>query len=139
MIDKKIFTIFKSQRKALETMECLFVKRVLLDTGVLKSDKMDGLLTHLASNVENSSKILARKKKAPKSYKKSYHNKAILKIYGDLTTIISNKANIKLNYIKMSGEMTGREVVPCTIKYDLGYLYLIAFLDIKNKYPTSFA
>lgn len=129
----------KSQRKALETMEYLFVERILLDTGVLRSDEMDGLLTHLASNAENPGKIAICKKEAIKSYKDPYHSRAILKIHGDLTTVIANKAIIKINYIKMSGNMVEREVVPCTIKYELGYLYLIAFIDVKNEqYPAYF-
>ena len=39
----------------------------------------------------------------------------------------------------MSGEMVEREVIPCTIKYELGYLYLIAFIRTSNKqYPSYF-
>lgn len=136
---ENVYYFSNSQRKTLEDMEYLFVERVLLDAGVLRSDEMDGLLTHLASNTENPRKMVACKTESTKSYKNPYHNKAILKIHGDLTTIITNKAIIKINYMKMNGEMAEREVVPCTIKYDLGYLYLIAFIAIKNKqYPAYF-
>ncbi|MFI3211931.1 MAG: hypothetical protein R3Y24_01175 [Eubacteriales bacterium] len=33
----------------------------------------------------------------------------------------------------MDGEIVEREVVPCIIKYDLGYLYLVAFLHPSDK------
>ena len=127
------------QRKALETMEYLFIERVLLDTGVLRTDEMDGLLTHLASNAEGVGKMAFREKECIKQYDEPLHKKAILKMHGDLATIITNKSIIKINYIKMSGEVVEREIIPCTIKYDLGYLYLIAFLQTSNKqYPAYY-
>ncbi|NMM65521.1 WYL domain-containing protein [Clostridium sp. P21] len=127
------------QRKALETMEYMFIERVLLDTGALRADEMDGLLTHLAGNAENVGKMVLHEKECIKKYDEPLHKKAILKMHGDLVTIISNKSVIKINYIKMGGEVVEREVIPCAIKYDLGYLYLIAFLQTSNKqYPAYF-
>ena len=128
-----------SQRKALEAMEYLFIERVLLDTGVLRVDEMGGLLTHLALNAEKTSKMIFRKNECIKQYDEPLHKKAILKMHGDLATIITNKSVIKMKYIKMGGMMVEREVIPCTIKYDLGYLYLIAFLlTSDNLYPAYF-
>ncbi|WP_186430039.1 YafY family protein [Clostridium sp. BSD9I1] len=127
------------QRKALETMEYLFIERVLLDTGALRGDEMDGLLTHLAGNAENVSKMALHEKECIKKYDEPLHKKAILKMHGDLATIITNKSVIRINYIKMSGGVVEREVIPCAIKYDFGYLYLIAFLKTSNKqYPAYF-
>ncbi|MGN9162987.1 helix-turn-helix transcriptional regulator [Clostridium sulfidigenes] len=127
------------QRKALETMEYLFIERVLLDTGALRADEMDGLLTHLAENAENAGKMVIHEKECIKKYDEPLHKKAILKMHGDLATIITNKSIIRINYIKMSGEVVEREVIPCAIKYDFGYLYLIAFLKTSNKqYPAYF-
>lgn len=136
---KKVYYFTGSQRKVLEAMEYLFIERVLLDTGVLRIDEMDGLLTHLALNAENTSKLTFREKECIKQYDEPLHKKAILKMHGDLATIITNKSVIKINYIKMKEEVVEREVIPCAIKYDLGYLYLIAFLQTSNKqYPAYF-
>lgn len=101
------------QRKALETMEYLFIERVLLDTGVLRTDEMDGLLKHLALNAECIGKMAFREKECIKQYDEPLHKKAILKMHGDLATIITNKSIIKINYIKTSGEV----VEICAIKY----------------------
>lgn len=136
---QKVYYITGLQRKPLETMEYLFVERVLLDTGILRVDEMDGLLTHLAMNAENMNKMTFREKECIKVYEEPLHKKAILKMHGDLATIITNKSLIKISYIKMGGEVVKREVIPCTIKYDLGYLYLIAFVKMSNnKYPAYF-
>lgn len=126
-------------KKQLETMEYLFIERVLLDTGVLRLDEMDGLLTHLAMNVEDQSKIASHEKEFISKYNEPLHKKAIVKMHGDLSTIITNKYVIKIKYIKMVGQVVEREIIPCTVKYDLGYLYLIAFLETSNKqYPAYF-
>lgn len=127
------------ERKKLEDMEYLFIERMLLDTHVLRTDEIYALLTHLSLNAENANKMLFRKKEHIKQYDEPFHKKAILKMHGDLTTIIANKSVIRINYRKMGDEAVEREVIPCLIKYDLGYLYLIAFLQASNKkFPAYF-
>ena len=127
------------QRAALEAMEYLLIERILLDTRVLRVDEMDRLLAHLFLNAENVGKTLFHEKECIKEYEGPTHKKAILKMHGDLTTVLTSKLVIKIKYIKMNEEIVKREVIPCAIKYDLGYLYLIAFLRVSNKqYPAYF-
>lgn len=136
---ENVYYLEGSQRKALETKEYLFIERMLLDTGALRADEMDELLKHLASNTENMSKLIFHQKEYIKQYYEPLHKKAILKMHGDLTNIITNKYVIKIKYIKMKDEVVEREVIPCAIRYDSGYLYLIAFLKASNKqYPAYF-
>lgn len=63
----KMFITLCFQRKAIETMEYLFIEKVLLDTGVLRTDEMDGLLTHLALNAEGVGKMAFREKRMYKA------------------------------------------------------------------------
>ena len=65
---ENVYYIEGLQRKALETMEYLFIERVLFDTGVLRADEMDGLLTNLALNAEYVSKIAFHEKECIKQY-----------------------------------------------------------------------
>lgn len=128
-----------SQKKTLEIMEYQLIERVLLDTGVLRIDEMDGLLTHLVENTEDIGKMIVHKKECMDQYNGPLHKKAILKMHGDLVAMITNKLVIRINYAEMNGERGEREVIPCAIKYAGGYLYLIAFLRRSNKqYPVYF-
>lgn len=136
---ENIYYLSGAERKTLETMEYLLIERVLLDTGVLRTDEMDGLLTHLASNVEDASKMKFREKDCIDQYEEPLHKKAILKMHGDLIIMITNQFVIKMKYTKMNGDIVEREVIPCIIKYDLGYLYLVAFLYPSDKpHPAYF-
>jgi len=127
------------QSNSLEDMEYLFIERMLLDTGVLRADEMQILLKHLALNTENVNQLTFREINYMKKYEEPIHEKAILKMHGDLTAIITKKSVIKIKYIKLNKKGVEREVIPCTIKYDLGYLYLIAFLKKSDKpYPAYF-
>nr|WP_294489864.1 WYL domain-containing protein [uncultured Anaerosporobacter sp.] len=127
------------QRVNLEVMEYLFIERILLDTGILRQDELDILVSHLLSITENSNRIIIHSKELVEHYVEPLHNKALLKMYGDLEATIRNKSVIKLNYTKMDGNEVERTVIPCAVKYDLGYIYLIAFREKKeDSYPAYF-
>ncbi|MFI3211930.1 MAG: hypothetical protein R3Y24_01170 [Eubacteriales bacterium] len=97
---ENIYYLSGAERKTLETMEYLLIERVLLDTGVLRTDEMDGLLTHLASNVKDASKMKFREKQYIGQYQEPLHKKAILKMHGDLIIMITNQFVIKMNILK---------------------------------------
>ena len=77
---ENVYYIEGLQRKALETMEYLFVERVLIDTGILRMDEMDGLLSNLSMTTESRSKMIFRKNECIMEYNEPLHNKALLKM-----------------------------------------------------------
>ena len=133
------YYLIEAQPSSIELYEYLLIERILLDTGVLRRDEVGKLLSKLVFCTENPKSLSFRQKENTNLYSEPLHNKAILKMHGDLVTAIINKMVIKLDYIKSNGEVVEREVVPCNMKYDLGYLYLTAFLLRDNKdYPAYF-
>lgn len=136
---ENVYFLTNCQRQELEAMEYYFVERMLLDSGVLRKDEADGLLSHLASNTENVRQILSHEQYHIAQYKGPYHNKAILKMHGDLVTVIRKKRVITLQYEKATGEFTECTVIPCDLHFDLGYMYLIAYkTEGQNQYPAYF-
>lgn len=135
---KSVYYLTSSQTKSLERMEYLFLERILLDTRILRFDEMDVLLSHLAENTDVSFSMKLHEKEAIQQYDEPIHQKAILKMHRDLVEVIETKAVIRIQYIKMNGDKVERELLPCTMKYDLGHLYLIAFLPEDHPYPAYF-
>lgn len=135
----KIYYLSGVQRQPLEMMEYLFIERVLLDTNVLRQDEMSMLLKHLASNTAIFQKINPYEGKSIETYRSPFHNKAILKMHGDLMTIIRQNEVINITYIKANNDFTEKQLLPCEIKYDLGYFYLVAFIcESDKKYPAYY-
>ena len=134
-----VYYFSKSQRKPLESTEYLFLERVLLDTRALRLDEMHELMKHILQNTERFNNDSFSEKLDSFKYNEPLHKKALLKMNGDLSKTIKNKAAININYIKMNEEIIERKIIPCLIRYDLGYLYLIAFLYESDKpYPAYF-
>lgn len=123
----KVYYLSGTRCQPLEDMEYMFVERVLLDTGVLRRDEMDGILSHLAHNTKNAERILMHQKESLESYYQPINHAPILKMHGDLQTIINHRSVIEIRYIKMDGVIVNRILIPCMVRYDLGYLYLIAY------------
>lgn len=135
----KIYYFSGIQRQLLEMMEYLFIERMLLDTSVLRQDEMSILLKHLAANTAISQSVSRYEEKSMEVYRSPLHNKAILKIHGDLITIIRQNEVIKITYIKATSDFVEKQLLPCEIKYDLGYLYLVAIIcDSDKKYPAYY-
>ena len=124
---EKAYYLSGARHQPLEDMEYMFVERVLLDSGVLRKDEMDGILSHLAQNTKNLEKIMKHQRESLESYYQPINHVPILKMNGDLQTIINNKSVIEIRYIKMDGVIVNRILIPCMVRYDLGYLYLIAY------------
>lgn len=127
------------KRQMLEPMEYLLVERILKDTAVLRKDEYDILASHLLSNTENALSLETEKKEICRNYESPLHNKALLKMHGDLLSIIRKKKCINMRYFKGDGQIVERAIIPCDIKYDLGYLYLIGFrADSEYNYPAYY-
>lgn len=135
---ENVYYLTRSQTKSLERMEYLFLERVLLDTRILRLDEMGVLLSHLAGNTSAPFSMKQHEEEAMQQYDEPIHHKAILKMHRDLVEVIEAGAVIRIQYTKMNGNAVERELIPCTMKYDLGHLYLIAFLPEDHPYPAYF-
>lgn len=135
---KNVYFFSGSPRKELELMEYYFLERLIIDSRILREDETKGLLSHLMSNTENSSQLISHKHFIDE-YIGPNHNKAILKMQGDLATIIKKKAVIKIKYIKATEEVIDCTVIPCALHFELEYMYLIAYKEQSEKqYPAYF-
>ena len=114
------------QRQPLEMMEYQFIERVLVDTGLLRMDELQGMLFHLAQNAQNPHRARSQQQLIVGQYKEPFDCVPILKIHSDLQAIIDKQAVIKILYKSDVDELIAETVIPYAIKYDLGYLYLIA-------------
>ena len=136
---RNVYYIEGTKRFELEATEYLFIERVLKDTAVLRSDEFDILMAHLLSVTENGRTAEGLREETGRSYEPPLHNKALLKMHGDLALIIRGKKCIRIRYFKGKGEEVARDVVPCMLKYDLSYLYIVAFrLDMEHEYPAYY-
>ena len=137
--NNNVYYLSNVQRAELEIMEFKLIERLLLDSRVLCSDEMDNLLQHIASNAEKSSYLINKKNELLKFYKEPIHQKAILKMQGDLDLIIRNHEIINIRYEKSDGTYIERRILPCTLKYADGYIYLIAYIsEREGKYPAYY-
>lgn len=133
------YYLLKGQRQPLEKMEYLFIERLLLDTGVLRKDELDGLLSRLAQNTDNSTSIIAHKNELLKSYVEAVGKVPILKMSGDLQNVIGAGRVIEINYKKADGDAMKKTLIPCMLKYESGCLYLIAYRYGENeRYPRYY-
>ena len=130
------YSINGAKNSGLEPLEYLFVERVLKDTAILRNDEMEKLLLHLLSNTENSKSLFSQKDAL--DYLSPYHGNPLLKIHGDLCSVIAKKMRIKIKYFRENGEEAEQEVVPCAIKSDAGYMFLIAYKDVQKDRSPSY-
>lgn len=136
---RNVYYISGTERTKLESVEYLFVQQILKDTAVLRKDEFEILTSHLLSNTEKSKSFDWLKNEAHSGYKSPSHNKALLKLHGDLVSVMQYKKCIRMKYFKNDGEEVERNVIPCTIKSDFGYLYLIGYREDRiDEYPAYF-
>lgn len=136
---RNVYYIPGTQKVKLGAMEYFFLEKLLKDTAVLRKDELDVLTEHLLSNTESSVLVNHYKKGWKNDYKNPIHNKALLKIYGDLVMAIYSKKCIMLCYHKADGNEIHREIIPCLLKYDGGYVYLVAYLkEMEYEYPAYY-
>ena len=120
-------------------MEYLLIKRILNDTAILRYDEYEMLLMHLLENTENVHYLKNEDSNLISNYESPHHNKALLKMHGDLAKVIRNKSCINIKYVNSKNSLMSQKLLPCEIKYDLGYLYLIAYkLDVNDKLPMFY-
>lgn len=126
-----------AKRTGLEPLEYLFVERVLKDTAVLRNDEMERLLSHLLSNTENAQSLIRQNENV--DYLSPSHGKALLKMHSDLLSAITSKMCIRIKYFRGNGDELYQDVVPCRVKFDAGYMYLIAYKNIEtDDYPVYY-
>lgn len=118
-----------ANRQQLEAMEYLFVEKILLDTSVLRNDEIDVLKQHLLMNTRDSSKIVTALNKEHIPYKSPEHNKALLKMHGDLEMAIRNQKYIRLVYQDDVGISNICDLIPCVIRYKSGHLYFAGLIE----------
>lgn len=72
-------------------------------------------------------------------YQEPLHKSPLLKMQGDLQRIIQNRSVIQVQYVKGDGNTVNRTLLPCLLRYDLGYLYLVAYhQDSEAPYAAYF-
>lgn len=128
-----------TSRKLLEPMEYLLIEQILKDSMILRKDEFDILSKHLLKNTEKIDSFESKRKEIYGKYKSPFHNKGLLKMHGDLMQVIRSKRCIKIQYFKGNGNEVKQKIIPCDIKYDLGYLYLIGYrLGLEDEYPAYY-
>lgn len=128
-----------ARRKPLEPMEYLLIERILKDSKILRKDEFDALSLHLLENTEKAKNLEGERKAVCSKYISPLHNKALIKMNGDLENIIRTKKCIKIHYIKSTGEKIDQNILPCDVKYDLGNLYLIGYrMETEEEYPAYY-
>lgn len=128
-----------AKHKLLEPMEYLLIERILKDSMILRNDEFDILSMHLLQNTEKAKSFEHERQEICSKYQSPLHNKALLKMHGDLVSIIRAKKCINIKYFKSNGEEINQKILPCDVKYDLGYLYLIGYrTESEDEYPAYY-
>ena len=117
-----------SKKQELEVMEYLFIEKILRDVSVLRNDEFSVLKSHLLMNTRDTSKLLVSSN-IKSRYKTPAHNKAILKIYGDLELAIRSLKYIRMVYQDDIGEKNISNMIPCNIRYQAGHLYFMGYTE----------
>lgn len=125
------YCIEGAKRQELEVTEYLFIEKILQNVSVLRNDEFSILKSHLLMNTRDTSKILISSNIKCR-YKAPDHNKAILKIYGDLELAIRSLKYIRMVYQDDIGEKNVSDMIPCSINYHDGHLYFMGYIE-KNK------
>lgn len=128
-----------SQRQKVEEYEFSFIKRAVLDAGVLRKDETEELLLHIADNTEGKQSLkIPRVKEAIEDYKEPDNKTSIIKLHGDLEKAIYNRSVISVNYL--GGEKTEViKILPCELKCKENGLYLYGYcLDEISKVQRCF-
>lgn len=120
---QNLYYIAGTKRTFLEPTEYLLLEHLLYDSSVLRKDEFAILLQHLLENTERGKKLKTEKEMICRTYRSPVHNKALLKMHGDLTNMIREQKCIDINY----EEQNTYEIIPCEIIFDHGYLYLNGF------------
>ena len=122
-----------AKKQQLEVMEYLFIEKILQNTSVLRDDELGILKSHLLMNTTDTQKMLYSRNKKYELYKPPDHNKALLKMHGDLELTIRNHKYIRVVHQDENGIKHERNSIPCDIKYEFGYLYFVGYTETERK------
>ena len=125
------YCIEGAKKQELEVTEYLFIEKILQNVSVLRNDEFSILKSHLLMNTRDTSKILISSN-IKFRYKTPDHNKAILKIYGDLELAIRSLKYIRMVYRDDISEKNVSDMIPCSINYQDGHLYFMGYIE-ENK------
>ena len=135
----KVYYLSGVSKTELESVEYLLIERVLSDTGVLRNDELEILLKHVLSNTEYAMMNQRNSGSEEKIYAGPTHGKALLKMHGDLAIAIHKQTVIEIKYMELEEMEEHIEIIPCRLKYENGYLYLIAYLmEPVDEMPIGF-
>lgn len=124
---------------SLENVEFSFLKRILIDSNILRKDEMAGMLANLYSVTMENRTQLKELRAELEAYLSPAHSKALLKMYNDLSLCIKNKSVIKIRHVKKDEDVVLKEIIPCSLRFSGKYMFLIAYIcGAKNEHPTYF-
>lgn len=126
-----------TRREFLEPMEYLFLEQLLQDSSVLRRDEFEILLGHLLENTEDGKKLKREKMSVCKEYRPPVHNKALLKMHGDLIRMIHEKKCIGIRYMENDGKETYCELIPCKVTFHQGSIYLTGLCTDTDEMVSS--
>ena len=99
---RNVYYMSGTERAELDSVEYLFLKRILTDIKVLREDEYKTLMLHLLSATEKS-KSLDLLNKPYNGYHSPLHNKALLKIHKDLVLVIQYRRLNGMSFRVRSG------------------------------------
>lgn len=129
----KTYYIKGAKCQQLEVMEYLFLEKVLYEISILRNDEFNILKKHLINNTRDISNTLTSVDRIYGLYKSPDHNKALLKIHGDLELAIRNQKYISLTYNDESGGVCVHSITPYIIRYKFKNLYLIGYIETESR------
>lgn len=122
------YTLGSVQPPPLDIAEFWFLFRLLLDSCVLRKDELEGIASNLHNNAMISPKTHAYAIGQLADYREPNHQKALLKLHSDLSECLREHLTIIIKVGKTLENSREYPVIPCLIQYELGSLYLKAFL-----------
>jgi len=128
-----------AERWDLELPEFQLLEGMLLELGLLRKDEVTELLEHLSSNAKIRSLESKYSDELLSYYREPLHNKPLLKMHGDLMTVLKQQSVIEMQYCRTDEGTEVIRVLPCRLNYELGRIILLAFPEKTEKEtPESF-
>ena len=101
------------------------IKRLVIDSNILRTDELFSLLRNVKANTVPIYEDEDLKKEVEE--KTAIINKAVMKLYNDLLTMIHLKRSVIIKYCDLSNKYKELEVIPYRLKYESGAIVLTAF------------
>ena len=112
----------------MDVADATVLGKLLLQSGLFRRDEAEGLLAALSATVgaQDLAKLKTATKQDLRQYHSAPHNKPIVKILNDLTSVITHQNQIKLT-LDRDGKKDVVEVAPMELLFDPPRIYLCAF------------